>query len=704
MVSFLRRTLLLLLLVLQYQFSYGQSSTVAHWTFDPTSGSVLADISGNGNDGTITGATWDTGLKGGALRFDGIDDKVEVPHNPQQNVSAAVTIEAILMPTGPQTSGVFVPIVSKGAPGSPNEIHLFISPDNVIYASLGGTNRWITAQTPLVVNQWHHVVALFDGSNNRIYINNVLDIETTNSGTIGNSSYELQIGGADAGEARGTFNGLLDEVRISNVGLSPDDFLEFDLTPRLFPVAESAQVAGSTFWLDVEIGDTSTPVAGLFGTSFILNYDATYLSVIETEVGTLMGEDVLSTINSDTPGKVGAGITRKAGEDGISGNGTVLRVQFLLDVDTPAETNLTFSLSDVQSIKSSSELLNLELETLEVQVLACVAVWPGDTNNDGVVGVADVLPLGTYWNFAGPVRPNASLQWTKQCNATWDPEPSTFADANGNGVVDQADILPIGFNHGQTHSTTQTRLRPVSPVQLAMNTGNPLQLSLFFHTPIHADDTYWVDVLLEDAVNLFGVAFELHYTPAENMIALDAEADAWFGDDVITFSHIDTTRGVVSFGVTRKAGQEGLEGTGRIARIKMKMEAPDGNATDMIFNKIIANDPTGQHLEIYAQNRAIVTSTETRTLTLPENYALGQNYPNPFNPTTMITYNLPESKHITLTIYDALGRTIVRLVDGLRTAGTHQVRWDASHVSNGVYLYQLATEDYTETRRMILAK
>lgn len=74
-----------------------------------------------------------------------------------------------------------------------------------------------------------------------------------------------------------------------------------------------------------------------------------------------------------------------------------------------------------------------------------VQVWPGDTNNDGCVTAADVIPLGVYWKFVGPKR-NAPLKWEAQLAPAWNPEAATYADADGNGIVDAIDLLVIGMH------------------------------------------------------------------------------------------------------------------------------------------------------------------------------------------------------------------------------------------------------------------
>jgi hypothetical protein len=94
---------------------------------------------------------------------------------------------------------------------------------------------------------------------------------------------------------------------------------------------------------------------------------------------------------------------------------------------------------------------------------------------------------------------------------------------------------------------------------------------------------------------------------------------------------------------------------------------------------------------------------------LPTNYRLEQNYPNPFNPTTRIDFSLPQAGNVTLTIYDALGRTVKQLASGILEAGQHTVVWNGSNaqgqmVSSGVYFYRLETAVGSYSRKMMLLK
>lgn len=83
---------------------------------------------------------------------------------------------------------------------------------------------------------------------------------------------------------------------------------------------------------------------------------------------------------------------------------------------------------------------------------------------------------------------------------------------------------------------------------------------------------------------------------------------------------------------------------------------------------------------------------------------LHQNYPNPFNPATIIPYFLPATAHVKVEIYDMLGRRLVTLIDGMMQGGSHQVQFDAGHLSSGIYLVRLEAGSFTASRKLTLMK
>jgi hypothetical protein len=85
-------------------------------------------------------------------------------------------------------------------------------------------------------------------------------------------------------------------------------------------------------------------------------------------------------------------------------------------------------------------------------------------------------------------------------------------------------------------------------------------------------------------------------------------------------------------------------------------------------------------------------------------FKLAQNYPNPFNPITTIYFAIPEAGNVTLKVYDVTGKEIATLVNGYKTAQSYEVQFDGANLSSGVYFYKLNTDNFTQTKKMILMK
>ena len=88
----------------------------------------------------------------------------------------------------------------------------------------------------------------------------------------------------------------------------------------------------------------------------------------------------------------------------------------------------------------------------------------------------------------------------------------------------------------------------------------------------------------------------------------------------------------------------------------------------------------------------------------PTKIELSQNYPNPFNPSTTISFTLPQSGNVKLTVYNIIGQQVAELVNGYKEAGIHTINFSASDFNSGVYFYRLETESLSELKKMILVK
>ncbi len=497
----------------------------------------------------------------------------------------------------------------------------------------------------------------------------------------------------------------------------------------IFLNASSPQMVGSEFWIDIDIGTSANPVANLFGVSFDLDFTNTnYIDVVTPHSnnvisGSFIGSDVIFFPNVDeTSGKVNIGISRKSGQGGVHGFGTVARVKFMANSNTPNDTQVQFSLSNVSANDPSGSNIPLNPGTLTVTI-SSLLVWPGDTNNDGVVNQADVLPLGLHWSKTGPVRQNPSTSWTGQPATAWSPESATYADANGDGTINQVDVLPIGLNWNKTHSTILAR-KAITPFK-TINKFNTPNLMIVINGDSDPDQDFFIDIIINEVSNLFGLSFELVYSPTSFIDPLSVEqgTNNLLGNDLIFFPFINKNVGIdtgkVSVGISRKFGQGGVDGSGLATRITAHM-SPNAiigqSTTTLTLENIQANDPDGNPIEFNASNFALVTDVETASDNIPLGFALFENYPNPFNPETTIEYQLPQSAEVMLTIYDVQGHEVRRLVHGTKSAGYHSVQWDSRNelgkfVASGIYLYRIEVKSkvagqrsYVNVKKMILMK
>jgi glucose/arabinose dehydrogenase len=202
---------------------------VAGYTFDAGSGLTLADVSGNGNNGTISGGTsWTTGKYGGALSFNGSTGRVSVPSSPSLGLSSAMTLMAWIQPTASQSGwrtimqrqsdAYFLNASNDSGPLRPSGGGTF-----------GGDTSWVTGTTASPVNAWTHVALTYDGATLRLYVNGTQVATGAASGAIQSSTNPLWIGGNNPyGEY---FQGLIDEARVYNRALSATDIQAAMNTP-----------------------------------------------------------------------------------------------------------------------------------------------------------------------------------------------------------------------------------------------------------------------------------------------------------------------------------------------------------------------------------------------------------------------------------------------------------------------------------------
>ena len=194
---------------------------VAYWSFDEGTGNTVYDLSGNGNHGTIHGATWTQGKFGKALSFDGVDDYVDCGNDESLNITDEITIEAWVKRAGDFPTNNIGNIVWRHNYGARTGYRLFAYTNGRVRFAVGNGSNIYYAGTgyPLsTIGEWVHVVGVFDGSYVKLYINGQFNDEVQFSGSFVEADCNLLISqGAE------TFNGTIDEVRIYNRALSEEE-------------------------------------------------------------------------------------------------------------------------------------------------------------------------------------------------------------------------------------------------------------------------------------------------------------------------------------------------------------------------------------------------------------------------------------------------------------------------------------------------
>jgi photosystem II stability/assembly factor-like uncharacterized protein len=100
----------------------------------------------------------------------------------------------------------------------------------------------------------------------------------------------------------------------------------------------------------------------------------------------------------------------------------------------------------------------------------------------------------------------------------------------------------------------------------------------------------------------------------------------------------------------------------------------------------------------------IISGINSYSNEIPDGYALYQNYPNPFNPSTIIKYEIPNKQQVSIKIYNVLGNEIESLINEVQSAGIYEVTWNAANLPSGIYYYKIHTENYSNSKKMLLVK
>lgn len=235
-------------------------------------------------------------------------------------------------------------------------------------------------------------------------------------------------------------------------------------------------------------------------------------------------------------------------------------------------------------------------------------------------------------------------------------------------------------------------------------------------TAIHPDHNVWVEAELRH-ISLSTDVFPTTKTPTGPQLSM--ETSSTLGG--LDFGDIGSSAPVSQELVIKNIGDEDLMVDGIFAGSKAFQAEPasftvmpgEAKSVTVTFSPlseesyftyltIPTNDPARHSAGIPLEGQGIPVHVDQKPTYLPTRFQLSQNYPNPFNPMTTISYALPKHTHVRMAIYNILGKKVYTLVDEPQQAGRYQIQWRADDMPNGVYFYQLHTQEFNEMRKMIL--
>ena len=259
---------------------------------------------------------------------------------------------------------------------------------------------------------------------------------------------------------------------------------------------------------------------------------------------------------------------------------------------------------------------------------------------------------------------------------------------------------------------------------LATSTG------VYFTTTLNGNSTTWTQEATSSVGN--AVCSMLDYRPSDNTIAVATHGRGIFTStissplpvELISFTggtsnghvnlawktetesnnsgfEIDRAKSIEDQHSNNKSGLENftrigfIKGSGNSNSPKQYTYTDNSTLSGKYYYRLKLIDNDGQ----FKYSKVVEVD-----INAPGEFMLNQNYPNPFNPTTTIQYAIPKSEHVTLKVYDEIGREVASLVDENKEAGRYNITFNGSNLASGIYFYRLQAGKFSSIKKLILLK
>jgi hypothetical protein len=428
---------------------------------------------------------------------------------------------------------------------------------------------------------------------------------------------------------------------------------------------------GDTLRISAHLTNTE-PVAGLQAAVLLDDPDAAHIAGLEDTTANpgftvspfTSGDSTRLVLHTDTGALIDPGEAR-----------LLSTLVYAIDPDAPLGSTIALTLADVEI----GDALGMALahDTADGQLQIGIR---GDVNLDRRVSILDVIRTVRIILEQDPV-PSAGTTAFR------------IADMNDDGAIDVADVIR------QVNAILGIVTKPVAsgalvPVVVGLEAAGALSVG-----------GPGVPLVVDSDGQIAGVQAVLRFDPG--LVSVGAARLPGEASGLAIDSHVKG--GLLRVVVYPLQPGAGLSAGRQVAfYVPVTLRQGAEGTPELSLSEVVLAGAQAQRLPV--QVGTVRVDVSGKGAGLPLAFSLGQARPNPFNPSTTISYEVPQSAHIRLIVYNLLGQEVVRLVDGMQPAGRYEAIWDGRNgrgqgVASGVYVYRMTSSSgFAAVRRMTLVK
>jgi len=580
-----------------------------------------------------------------ALKFDGLNDRIDFAPNSSLNIIGPITIEGWINPSTFTGRGY---ILEKYI-GSIGGYDLgFQDEFNADYISFrigsGASNSQINSST-IPLNVWTHIAAVYDGVTIKIYLNGTLNVSGNAITSFTNSGTNMIIGANNTGSGIGDyFDGSMDEVRLWSAARTEDEIRE-NMCRKL----TGAQPNLVGYWAFNKLQVTGTSVS-----TSVYDYNNINNGTRTNFVSTIPGGYEWSgapvgDVSSYDYNLLGGYSPTLAHPDG--------------DFIAVAATGGT--VDGIQVYYTNASALTPAISALGLS---------GSTSSSAVTDPHRYWGVKTVGSTVNP--PTYTLTYY------YDGHP---------GIINETDLKLVYRNNlsdnswedllANLNTTTKTLTKSglIGTEYALASSGDPLPVELSLFNAVKTKIGVQLVWRTETEVNNFGFEVERN-TPLPSPYERE-------GDEAGTSTTLSVTGWEKIGFVSGNGNSNSPKNYSFLDESKL--------SSGTIYYRLKQIDNDGQ----YEYSKEISVD-----LGVPSTFSLSQNYPNPFNPSTKISYTLPIDTKVSIKVYDILGNLVETLIDEQKEAGYYEANFNVQGLSSGIYFYTISADNFNQTKKMTLLK